>query len=107
MNFTLVFPSGESTELSVAMMFIPCAAWVEGRNTLIVPNRETPHYELGYLRVLLDLPSIVARIYESHKQLILIIHDVGHGSSDDLAKLLLDCKNEGYSTQIVRMSAQP
>ena len=103
MNFTLVFPSGESTELSVAMMFIPCAAWVQGQKILAVPNCKTPHYEIGYLRVFLDLPSTIARLHAPHKQLTLIIHNIGHGSPDDLAKLLKDCENEGYSVQIIEM----
>jgi hypothetical protein len=106
MNFTLAFPNSESTELCVAMMFIPCAAWVEGGRTLIVPNRKTPHYEIGYLRVLLELPSIASRLSPNQKMLALIMHPVGHGSSEDLANLLRDCDGEGYSTQVVNFCSQ-
>ncbi len=106
MNFTLVFPNDVSSELSVAMMFIPVAAWVDGRKILLIPNRKTPHYELGYFRMLLDLPSIASRVHEAPKILTLIIHPIGHGSSEDLAKLLQDCAAEGYSTHIVNLPPQ-
>jgi hypothetical protein len=106
MNFTLVFPNSESDELSVAMMFISCAAWVEGNKILVIPNPRTPHYELGYLRVLLDLPSIAARLHAPHKQLAVIVHQIGHGTSEDLAKLLQDCADEGYSANIINLPPQ-
>ena len=86
------------------MLFIPCAAWVEGRTILVVPNRKTPHYELGYFRALIELPSIASRLPETHKQLTLIVHPTGQGSSEDLAKLLQDCADEGFDAQIVNLS---
>jgi len=103
MNFSLIFPNTESSALSVAMLFIPCAAWVEGRTILAVPNRKTPHYQLGYFRALIELPSIASRLPETHRQLTLIVHPIGHGSSEDLAKLLQDCADEGFDAQIINM----
>jgi hypothetical protein len=104
MKFTLVFTTGESADISIGMVFIPCAAWVQGSRTLVVPNRKTPHYELGYLRTLLTLPSIAAVLRPGfQKDIVLIIHPCGHGSQVDLAKLLLDCKAEGFTVQVVDM----
>lgn len=110
MKFTIVFTTGESADISIGMVFIPCAAWVQGSRTLVVPNRKTPHYELGYLRTLLELPSIAAVLRPRlEKDLVLVIHSCGHGSQDDLANLLLDCKTEGFTVQVVDMqtSNQP
>ena len=106
MKFTLIFPTGEPDDLSIGMVFIPCAAWVDGRKTLLIPNPSTPHYERGYLRMLINLPTVASRLLLSQKWLVVVIHHVGHGSPQDLAKLLQDCEGEGYSVRLVNQTPQ-
>lgn len=101
MNFTLVFPSHEGSVLSVGLLFIPCAAWVEGNKILVVPNQETPHYQQGSLSKLLKLASFAPRLEGRAKNIVIVVHDIGHGTAEDLNSLTADCKKERYSIQII------
>ena len=53
MKFTLVFPSGEGTDLSIGLVFAPCVLWVIGSKILLNPHRENPHYLPGDFQDLL------------------------------------------------------
>lgn len=105
MKFTLVFSSGEPADLSIGMVFIPCATWVQGKKTILVPNRKTPHYESGYLRRLLEVPTIAKQTEWLEKNLVVVVHPDGHGSARDLERLIQDCQDEGFSVQKIELPA--
>lgn len=56
MKFNLVFESHESRDVSIGLVFVPCAAWVLGGKTLLKPHPREPHYRSGDLREVLQLP---------------------------------------------------
>jgi len=106
MNFTLVFPNHEGSELTVGLLFIPCAAWVQGSKILVIPDQTTPHYQQGSLGRLLNLAEFTPKLKGRAKNIVLIIHNTGHGTEEDLSSLIADCKLEGYSIQTIYSQQQ-
>ncbi len=103
MKLTLVFSSHESIDISVGMVFVPCATWIQGRKYLLAPNPKNPHYELGYLRKLLELPAMASQLQMLNRGLVLVVHPNGHGSADDLDRVLLDCEREGFFVERINL----
>ena len=106
MKFTLVFPSGEGFDLSVGLVFAPCAIWKIGRRTLLNPHRENPHYLPGDFQELLS--TLKARKYMSQEEsdgesekIYVIIHYVGHGVQSYLDDLTLDIAKTGYTPVVI------
>lgn len=101
MKFTLVFPSGEGFDLSVGLVFAPCAIWKIGRRTLLNPHRENPHYLPGDFQDLLR--TLIARKYLDKYQLQqhgvkihVIVHEVGHGVQSYLDDLVNDINKADF-----------
>jgi hypothetical protein len=106
MKFTLVFPSGEGFDLSIGLVFAPCAIWKIGRRTLLNPHRENPHYLLGDFQGLLRV--LIARKYldtpRSQKQnakIYVIVHEIGHGVQSYLDDLVDDIAKTGFTPIVI------
>jgi len=106
MNFTLVFPNHEGSELTVGLLFIPCAAWVQGGKILVIPDQTTPHYQQGSLGRLLNLATFAPKLKGRAKNIVHVIHNTSHGTEEDLRSLMADCELEGYSIQTIYSQKQ-
>jgi hypothetical protein len=105
MKFTLIFPSPEATDLSIGLVFAPCAMWVQGDKLVLNPHPANPHYLQGDVHTLLAHPSIKGRIRHAVKQVVtLIIHPNGHGSLDDLNTLLEDLEAAQWRVVVVQLN---
>ena len=104
MKFTLIFPSGEATDLSVGMTFQPCIVWMLGNKILFnagrdSPHRESPYYEAGDFRVLVDIlhaKNLLGLPWDKMEgmKIFIVVHAIGHGREDDLRLLEKDIVNE-------------
>lgn len=108
MKFTLVFPSGEGYDLSIGLVFAPCAIWKIGRRTLLNPHRENPHYLPGDFQDLLRI--LVARKYLGNSQsqqhaakIHVIVHEIGHGVQRYLDDLIDDITKAGFTPIVVNI----
>lgn len=101
MKFTIVFPSHESSDLSVAAVFTPCLVWKEGMYQLLIPHPESPHYEKGDLIALFKDTAVKQRIAGYTKKVTVIAHSTGHGTEAYLDLLLQDLREEGFEPTVV------
>jgi len=106
MKFTLVFPSDESTDLSIGLIFAPCILWVIGSKTLLNPHRENPHYLPGdFQNLLLFLRKknylIDNSLEKRRKKIFIIVHDVGHGFQSYLDDLVRDISETEFKPFVV------
>ena len=106
MKFTLVFPSSESTDLSIGLVFAPCILWVIRNKILLNPHRENPHYLPGdFQTLLLFLKEGNYLIDESterqRKKIFLIVHDIGHGIQSYLDDLIRDISESQFEPVLV------
>jgi hypothetical protein len=97
MHFTLVFHSYESEDLSISICFVPCAAFVKGKEVLFNPHPEYPEYRTGDIR---DFISEF-NIRPIDKNIAIIIHPGGHGQQKDLDLIVNDLSEMGYSIKTV------
>lgn len=97
MTFTLVFKS-ISNNLAYMLAFEPCPIWKRDSTWSLNLNSETPKYQLGSIRKLLDRQKLESAI--SEKECVIIIQKNGHGSNEDLENLKLDLEQEGFRYSI-------
>lgn len=102
MHFTVVFDSHEPHDLSYGLAFKPCAVWIEGEREIATPLREYRGYKPGYLTTLLKKEQIEQRLATDSRAAILVVHEDGHGSDDDLRSLRDDLTSAGFAVTEVR-----
>ena len=101
MKFTLVFDTPEHMDASYGLVFIPSPQWVRGeREVALNPTAtNTPHYVPGLLRTLLDTEEFE----RAGQRVVVVVHEVGNGSPDDLKTLLQDLREEGFDPVLAHM----
>jgi len=106
MHFTVLLRSDMSREhnFSFGLVFVPCPVWVRGNEQLLVPDPSTPQYQLGSLGKLLGHEELGAKL-EGARSAVVVIHDGGLGTSDDLTALVEDLEKEGFSAQVFGTSS--
>lgn len=102
MKFTVTFTTqdtpgpGESCDLSYGLVFIPSPCWIRGEGEVLVKlNPESPLYQLGSVCILLQKEKIIKRI--NCTGALILIHNIGHGTQEDLNLLEKDLSNEGFT----------
>lgn len=103
MKFTVVFGSHESYDLSYGLVFIPSPCWVKAGEVLVNLNPESPHYQLGSVRKLLEKEEASAALATGPRRCVVVIHDVGNGSSEDLDRLEMDLRQQGFTVTTYRL----
>jgi hypothetical protein len=106
MHFTVVFRSRESADLSCGVVFnpTPTLLW-DGHEVRL---RSTGHrLERGDFLTVFHLAGFDQRRAKSSKDALIVIHDNGGGTDDDLATLRADLEEEGYGVQQVRLERRP
>ena len=101
MKFTIVFPSHESSDLSIAAVFIPCLVWMEGKFQLLNPHPDNPHYEKGDLQRLFMDTVIKQQIADHTKNVTVVAHSTGHGTQEYLDLLLQDLRDECFEPKVI------
>lgn len=104
MKFTIVFPSHESTDLSLAAVFVPCLVWMEGSKEIKNPHPRNPHYLRGDLQKILKLRRLSKRIPNDVRSVTVVCHPTGHGTEQYLRDILADLWDMGFEPQVVRHS---
>jgi hypothetical protein len=102
MKFTLVFPTHESTDISLAALFVPCLVWHEGDRAISNPHPENPHYLPGDLQKVLELAEINCRISKDSNKVTIVCHPVGNGTEEDLKAIQADVSDLGFEPLVVR-----
>ena len=103
MKFTLVFPSEEAEDLSIAALFTPCLTWYEGQRELLNPHPEDPGYRRGDLQRLFADEILAKRIAGHSKKVVLVAHNNGHGTEQNLTDLTADLSELGYISELIRL----
>ena len=104
MHFTVVFGSHESRDNSYGLVFVPCPVWVRGDEELVNLHRDNPQYIPGDLQPLLDKEFGDDRVDRNPKQAVVVVHPSGHGSAQDLERLVADLEVAGFRPMTVRMN---
>ena len=104
MKFTIVFPSHESTDLSLAAVFVSCLVWMEGSKEIKNPHPRNPHYLRGDLQKILKLRRLSKRIPNDVRSVTVVCHPTGHGTEQYLRDILADLWDMGFEPQVVRHS---
>lgn len=103
MKATLVFKSTESIDLSIGMVFTPCICWVINKQTILNPHPDNPNYLKGDFQKLIQLPIFTELQYSSlaWNKIVIVVHEEGHGTKDDIDNLASDIIAEGFELKIV------
>jgi hypothetical protein len=102
MKFTIVFPSHESSDLSIAAVFTPCLVWKEGKKQLLNPHPDNPNYQKGDLQQLFAETAVKDRIAKHTKKVTVVAHSTGNGTEEHLGLLVKDLEDVGFEVNIVR-----
>lgn len=102
MKFTIVFPTHEATDLSLAAVFVSCLVWKEGDREILTPHRNDPHYQPGDLQQVLGRPEFQKRISDTCRSVTVVCHPTGNGTESHLKAILEDLGELGFKPQVVR-----
>ncbi len=102
MKFTLVFPTHEATDLSLAAVFVPCLVWMEGANQLKNPHPQNPHYLRGDLQEIFASQNLRERLSDTSRKVTVVCHPTGHGTEEYLKDILFDLRDMGLEPIVVR-----
>ena len=95
MKFTLVFDSpSESSNAVVSVQFTPCVEFRFNNKNSFYPHRDRPHYEKG------DIEDYLQNL-DVGENVALIVHDVGHGTEEELVQLQVDLDKLGFRVQTI------
>lgn len=106
MHFTVIFRSHESVDLSFSLVFTPVPVWMDGDREVVNLHRDNPAYERGDLELLLSREGVMAKLAVGSKDVVLVVHDTGHGTQQDLLNLHADLAQAGFAVGIVILRSQ-
>jgi len=95
-HITLTSENTYEKDLSFGVVFIPNAVFVIGDRKVLIPNRGTPKYEGGFIKIFFkEYPEKLPD--GSDKKAIIYIENVGHGTKEDLKNLKMDLEEFGFA----------
>ena len=102
MKFTIVFPSHESRDVSIGVVFIPGIVWIEGKREILNPHPQKPDYLQGDLQYFFKSKGEEVRknIATHSNKVAVVVHPTGHGTEEDLNNLLHDLKQERFEPEV-------
>lgn len=103
MKFTIIFNSHESYDFSYGLVFIPCPVFIQGKKQIINLNSESPEYKIGSIKRLIDLEKINEKLSQKNKKSLIIIHQEGQGTQQDLENLKKDLEQEGFIIKLIEI----
>lgn len=102
MKFTLIFSTHETTDLSLAAVFVPCLVWMEGGKKLKKPHPKNPHYLRGDLQKILVSQDLKGRLSDTSRKVTVVCHLTGHGTEAYLKDILSDLWDMDFEPIVVR-----
>jgi hypothetical protein len=83
MRFSVIFNPTEFNIVVATAVYTPCFSW-KVNNKKFFPHRDYPHYRFGDFEFLLQ--SLFEDDYKKSKpsNILVLVHESGHGSSEDL-----------------------
>ena len=103
MKFTLVFSGKEHEHLAIGCVFAPCLLWKEGQRTVLIPHPDYPLYKSEDFQHLLRSTAIGEKITNSNREMVLVVHEIGHGTDKCLSSLRADLVDSGFEVTLVRL----
>ncbi len=98
MQFTFVFESIEGQNSSYLLCFIPCPVWKKGDREIINLHPEFPHLKSGDIKSLIEKENL-----RGLKRVALVVHEVGHGSKNDLDCIINELSEIGIQTNTINL----
>lgn len=98
MQFTFVFESIEGQNSSYLLCFVPCPVWKKGDKEIINLHPEFPHFKSGDIKSLIEKENLHVL-----KKVALVVHEVGHGSKNDLDCILEELRKLGVLYSVIRL----
>ena len=96
MQFTVVFDMKYNLgDGSFSIRYHPAAFWMQGDKGLPVKIENSPRYESGELKPLLEYAKLDGQALNSNK-VVVIVHQAGYGSSECLENLKYDLRKENF-----------
>jgi hypothetical protein len=102
MRFTVIFDSAEAEDHSFGLVFVPCPVWVQGARTILNLNPESPRYEVGSVRRLLDKEHIEVGS-DMPMRAVAVAHPGGNGTFQDFGELIRDLEFEGFRVTALKV----
>ncbi len=97
MRFTLVLDRKSEQGSSYELIFEPCPVWSRGKEMVLNLNPHNPHLQKGCVKRLFEVDSIT-----DAGSAIVVVHDVGHGSAEDLDVLVDDLDALGLKYKVIK-----
>ena len=82
--------------LSYGLVFIPSPVWIKGREQIINLNPNSPKYQKGSIKKLLEKENLKFD-KDGNNEAVIVINNIGNGESDDLVNLESDLKSNGFN----------
>ena len=96
MQYTVVFDMKYNLgDGSFSIRYHPAAYWMQGDEPLPIKIKNSPNYESGGLKPLLEYANLNDETLDSNR-VVIIVHQAGYGQSECLNNLLKDLNNENF-----------
>ena len=99
MHFSVHFQNREDRDFSFGLVFEPAPFWYRGADKITRANARGPRYAYGGVARLLDDEVLRFDGLEVKPMAVVLVHEYGSGTGEDLVMLQEDLLNEGFSVQ--------
>jgi hypothetical protein len=100
MQFTVVFDMKYNLgDGSFSIRYHPATVWMQGDKVLPLNIENSPKYELGGLKALLEFAELNDQTLNSNK-VVVVMSDTGYGTTECLQNICQDLRNENFEPTI-------
>ena len=101
MHFSVHFHNREDRDFSFGLVFEPGPYWYRGADQVCRANVTGKRYAYGGVQRLLDAEVLNFDGLELKPTVVVMVHEYGPGTSEDLLMLQEDLQDEGFGVQTV------
>ena len=98
MHFSVHFQNREDRDFSFGLVFEPAPHWYRGADLVARANAQGPRYTYGGV-ARLDVEVLNFDGLEVKPTAVVLVHEYGSGTGEDLVMLQEDLLNEGFAVQ--------
>ena len=99
MHFSVHFQNRHDRDFSYGLVFEPAPHWYRGADLVARANAQGQRYGYGGVARLLDADVLRFDGLEVKPNAVVLVHEYGPGTGEDLVMLQEDLQNEGFSVQ--------
>lgn len=99
MHFSVHFQNREDRDFSYGLAFDPAPQWYRGGDLVCRANARGRRYTYGAVERLLDSEVLHYHGLELKRTVVVLVHEYGPGTSEDLLMLQEDLQDEGFDVQ--------